>query len=191
MIARFATVLLALTAVPVAGWAQDTTSKPEISAAAEAFLDKLPATLGGAVKPEDRKPGMPVMYIPKQMMKDPIILALARPWDKPETWPELRDSARGSFHETGIRSVVREGRFSSPGTAGASTFYGEYVTRMGLKQIWVSDHQGIRTNLIATIFRREDADKLREEVAVNVFGGATITDAPSDAPAAPSHEHQD
>jgi hypothetical protein len=149
---------------------------PAPNPTAEAFMDKLPATLGGTARlPGERKPGMPVMYFPKEMFKDPLVMAMAQPLDKAWSWQETREVVRGSFHETGIRQVLREGSFTVPDKPGARTFFGEYNTNMGLKQYWMFDHDGIRANLIVTIFRAGDRDKMRDEVADKVFGGARIT----------------
>jgi hypothetical protein len=140
-------------------------------------MDKLPATLGGTGRlPGERKAGMPVMYFPKEMFKDPLVMAMAQPLDKAWSWEETREVVRESFHETGIRKVLREGSFTVPDKPGAKTFFGEYNTNMGLKQYWMFDHDGIRANLIVTIFRAGDRDKMRDEVAAKVFGGAQITD---------------
>lgn len=169
---------LALLAAPVVA-AQTT---PE--AAAEAFLDKLPSELGGVAKPE-RRPNSPVMYFGKNFGRDPMIMAMAGPVGTPSDWLRSQENIRGAFHETGLRQVLREGSFTMPGAPGAFTFYGEYLTNMGIKQCWEFEHEGVRFNMIVTIFRGADRDKLREEVAAKVFGGATITDGPPPpAPAA-------
>lgn len=160
---------------------------------AEAFMDGLPDALGGTPRlPGERKPGMPVMYFPREMLKGPLVMAMATPWDKASIWEETREVVRGSFHETGIRQVLREGSFTVPDKPGAKTFFGEYNTNMGLKQYWMFDHGGIRANLIVTIFRVADRDRMRDEVAARVFGGATIADGPPAVAAAqvPAPEKQ-
>jgi hypothetical protein len=82
---------------------------------------------------------------------------------------------RGSFHESGLREVVREGTFTTPKWPNATTFFGEYVAGSGRKQSWTVISGEDRINVMVTYYKAKDGPRLEAEVAQKIFGGAVVT----------------
>jgi hypothetical protein len=146
--------------------------KLDIPPAAD-LLAALPDTLVGAKA--IKLPGSPlVLYFPERLGVDPMAGIMATRGAKVQVEGDLAEQTRGSFHESGLRKIVREARFTTPKWPSAETFYGEYETGAGLKQTWTVIDGGDRFNVIVTYFNRKDADRLRAEISEKIFGGATI-----------------
>jgi hypothetical protein len=165
-------VLLAAALAFAAAASAQTSSEPPVRPAEE-LLASLPDTLLGAAAL--RMPGSElVTYFPMRLGKDPMVGVVAGPLDKPSTIESIRDSSRGAFHESGLRTIVREGTFTTPKWPGARTFFGEYVTGSGFKQSWTVETDEVRVSAIATYFRKKDAERVQAEVAEKIFGGAVV-----------------
>ncbi|HEX8241622.1 MAG TPA: hypothetical protein VF574_17940 [Allosphingosinicella sp.] len=137
------------------------------------LLAALPDTLIGAKA--IKLPGSPlVLYFPKRLGVDPMAGIMATRGAKIQVEGDLAEQTRGSFHESGLRKIVREASFTTPKWPSAQTFYGEYETGAGLKQTWTVIDGQDRFNVIVTYFNRKDADRLRAEISEKIFGGATI-----------------
>jgi hypothetical protein len=149
--------------------------KPGIPPATE-LLAALPDTLVGAKA--IKLPGSPlVLYFPKRLGQDPMAGIMATRGAKVQVQGDLREQVRGSFHESGLRKILREAAFTTPKWPSAETFYGEYQTGSGYKQTWTVIDGEDRFNVIVTYFKPKDAQRLRDEVSEKIFGGATIAAA--------------
>jgi hypothetical protein len=170
-------------ALAIAGSAADAPAKAPAPAetpapggivAAEDVLAALPDTLLGAAAL--RIPGSElVTYFPRAIGRDPMVGVIAGRETSISTLEVLRASARGAFHESGLRRVIREGSFTTPKWPGANSFFGEYETGTGFKQSWTLETGRERISVIATYFRKGDSQRVRAEVADKIFGGAVVT----------------
>ena len=140
---------------------------PEIIAA-------LPDTLVGAVAL--KMPDSPiVMYMPRRLGQDPIALVMATRGAELPAAENMAEQVRGSFHESGLRQIVREGTFRTPKWPNATTFFGEYVAGSGRKQSWTVIDGDVRVNVMVTYFKAKDGPRMEAEVSEKIFGGAVIT----------------
>ncbi|MET1110940.1 MAG: hypothetical protein ABWX67_05360 [Allosphingosinicella sp.] len=147
-------------------------AKPEIPPADD-LLAGLPDTLVGAKAL--KMPGSPlVLYFPKRLGADPMAGVMATRGATIHAEGTLAEQVRGSFHESGLRKILREATFTTPKWPSAETFYGEYQTGSGYKQTWTVIDGQDRFNVIVTYFKPKDADRLRAEVSEKIFGGAII-----------------
>jgi len=134
----------------------------------------LPPALAGAFAL--KMPNSPItMYMPKRLGKDPMALVMATRNSEPAESGNLAEQVRGSFHESGLRKIVREGTFSTPKWPNATTFFGEYVAGSGRKQNWTLIDGDVRVSVMVTFFNAKDAARLQAEVADKVFGGAVVS----------------
>lgn len=139
---------------------------PEIIAA-------LPDTLVGAVAL--KMPDSPlVMYMPRRLGQDPLALVMATRGSDLPSAENMAGQVRGSFHESGLREIVREGTFTTPKWPNAITFFGEYVAGSGRKQSWTVIDGDVRVNVMVTYFKAKDGPRLEAEVSEKIFGGAVI-----------------
>ena len=164
-------ISLVLAAAPLASAAAQPSDKlqpaPEIIAA-------LPDTLVGAVAL--KMPNSPmVMYMPKNLGRDPLALVMATRGSKLPAAENIAEQVRGSFHESGLREIVREGTFTTPKWPNATTFFGEYVAGSGRKQSWTVIDGDDRVSVMVTYFKAKDGPRMEAEVSEKIFGGAVIT----------------
>jgi len=140
---------------------------PEIIAA-------LPDTLAGAAAL--KLPNTPmVMYMPRNLGKDPLALVMATRGSELPAADNLAGQVRGSFHESGLREIVREGTFAAAKWPKATTFFGEYVTGNGRKQSWTLIDGDDRISVMVTYYKAKDGPRLQAEVAEKIFGGAVVS----------------
>jgi hypothetical protein len=138
------------------------------------IIAALPDILVGAVAL--RMPDSPmVMYMPKNLGRDPLALVMATRGSKLPAAENMAEQVRGSFHESGLREIVREGTFTTPKWPNATTFFGEYVAGSGRKQSWTVINGEDRINVMVTYYKAGDGPRLEAEVAQKVFGGAVVT----------------
>ena len=170
MIGRLAVGLALATVAPLAPAAAQPPDKlqpaPEIIAA-------LPDTLVGAAAL--KLPNSPVvMYMPKNLGKEPLALVMATRGSTLPAAANLAEQVRGSFHESGLREIVREGTFTTPKWPSATTFFGEYVAGSGRRQSWTVIDGEDRVSVMVTYFKAKDGPRLEAEVSEKIFGGAVI-----------------
>jgi hypothetical protein len=143
-------------------------------APADEVLAGLPETLLGS--PARRIAGSPlVIFFPASLGKDPMVGVIAARSTDTSSLDMLRTNARGAFHESGLRRIIREGSFTTPKWPGARTFFGEYQTGSGFKQSWSVETGTARIGVVATYFDSKDSDRVQAEVSDKIFGGAVIT----------------
>jgi hypothetical protein len=161
---------LACAAVPSASVAAQ---QPDRLQPAPEIIAALPDTLVGAVAL--KMPDSPmVMYMPKRLGQDPIALVMATRGSELPSADNMAEQVRGSFHESGLRQIVREGTFTTPKWPNATTFFGEYVAGSGRKQSWTVIDGDVRVNVMVTYFKAKDGPRMESEVAQKIFGGAVI-----------------
>ncbi len=140
------------------------------------IIAALPDTLVGAVAL--KMPDSPlVMYMPRSLGRDPLALVMATRGSELPRAENIAEQVRGSFHESGLREIVREGTFTTPKWPNATTFFGEYVAGSGRKQSWTVIDGDDRINVMVTYHKAKDGPRLQAEVAQKIFGGAIVTAA--------------
>jgi hypothetical protein len=136
-------------------------------------LAALPDTLVGAAAL--KLPNSPmVMYMPKRLGQDPLALVMATRGSELPSPENIAGQVRGSFHESGLREIVREGTFTTPRWPNAKTFFGEYVAGSGRKQSWTVIDGEDRISVMVTYHKAKDGPRLQAEVADKIFGGAVV-----------------
>lgn len=159
-------------AVPLAPAAAQ--QQPDKLQPAPEIIAALPDTLVGAAAL--KMPNSPmVMYMPKNLGRDPLALVMATRGSNLPKIDNMAQQVRGSFHESGLREIVREGTFTTPKWPNASTFFGEYVAGSGRKQSWTLIDGDDRINVMVTYYKAKDGPRLQAEVAEKIFGGAVVT----------------
>jgi hypothetical protein len=136
--------------------------------------------------------GVMALYMPKdlgQMLKGNVAIMGIDKFDGPHDYATMREAAAGSFHETGTPQILEENSFAWPGHPDAVTFHGVYLVGPYRKDYWRGWDQGWNAMVIVTTPRGDKklGEKLSTLVASDVYGGATLRDAPAavtDAPAA-------
>jgi hypothetical protein len=174
--------LAALVLAPAGALAQTpaATATPPAAAGgwqpAEELLARMPADMLGARAFRSANSPM-ITYFAEDMLRDPsfAIFAIRQQGNNPAG--DLRTEARNAFHETGIRRVLREGSFTTPHWPNGNTFFGEYLTNLGLKQRWTVETGAEVLIVTATILRPADRERAQAEVAQRIFGGAVVTAA--------------
>lgn len=164
-------VALACAAAPLVSAAAQ---QPDKLQPAPDIIAALPDTLVGAVAL--KMPDSPmVMYMPKNLGKDPLALVMATRGAELPTAENIAEQVRCSFHESGLREVVREGTFTTPKWPNATTFFGEYVAGSGRKQSWTVIDGQDRVSVMVTYFKAKDGPRMEAEVVEKIFGGALVT----------------
>ncbi|HEU0099877.1 MAG TPA: hypothetical protein VFQ67_14025 [Allosphingosinicella sp.] len=140
---------------------------------AEEILGQMPKDLDGA-RSMRLADGI-ITYFPKRLGQDPMFGVIVAGNDDVDPPEKIREFVRDTFHESGIREVVREGTFTTARWPGAATFFGEYVTGAGFKQSWTVMTGKEHVTVLTTYFNRKDAKRVEALVAENIFGGAVIS----------------
>ena len=162
---------LACAAAPLASAAAQ---PPDRLRPAPEIIAAMPDTLVGAAALKMPNSAM-VMYMPKRLGKDPLALVMATRGSRLPAAENIAEQVRGSFHESGLREIVREGTFTTPKWPNATTFFGEYVAGSGRKQSWTLIDGDDRVSVMVTYFKAKDGPRMEAEVADKIFGGAVIT----------------
>lgn len=177
----FATLTLLLSAP--AAMAQDDPLAP----VAKAYIDALPPALGAFTRsrePDFIAQANPGAYSAVYKINESSDLAITisiqrtRPFD----WTARRDNIRAQY-EGPFLQVGVEGTFTVPGQNDIQTFFGEYGTQMGIRQIWrVKRKDELEVFVFVTIFKDGYRQQLLSTVARDLFGGAIVTPGPPPAP---------
>lgn len=113
---------------------------------------------------------------------DPVIAIVFSDVAKASSWRDIADLGRGNAIQAGLINTLFEGRFGLTGHPGATTYFGDYLTKNGIKQSWIAEYDGVRITVSATIYRPEDRRAVFEAIRRNLLGGAEMTTvAPADA----------
>jgi hypothetical protein len=181
-----AAFLLALL-MPLPAYAQAPATVPASEdAGVKAIADTLPATLGGMSREvmdvSTINPGaVSIIYRSDEGIGPSIGIVVHR--TAAFDWTVMRDGVRRGY-EGPFFQIVREGTFSVPGKPEAQTFFGEYSTQMGLRQIWKLRSDGIEISVLVIIFRKEDREPMLKVIANDFFGGAVFVSGPPASAAA-------
>jgi hypothetical protein len=128
--------------------------------------------------------GVTALYMPKDlgdMLKGKAaIMGIDRLEGGVPTYAQMREAAAGSFHETGTPQILEENSFAWPGHPDAVTFHGVYTVGPYRKDYWRGFDQGWNAMVIVTTPRGDKklGDRLSKLVASDVYGGATLEEAP-------------
>ena len=141
---------------------------------AEDVLQTMPKELLGARASRMRGSPM-IMYMGADPRKDPTVAVMATLTDRRISRDELRADARSPYAKGELRSTLREGSFSTPLFPEATTYFAEYSTSRGHRQVWQLDTEGRRLTVSAFSFSGKLPKSVEAQIAEKIFGGATLT----------------
>lgn len=157
-------------------------NKPgRMSAAVEARLDGLPGKLAGLSRVDGGYDKPMAAYRGREAL-DPVIAIAFSDADGSTSWRALAELGRASARQAELVDTLFEGRFGMQGRADARTYFGDYLTRQGIKQSWIAEYDGVRITILATIYRPEDRGRIFDAIRRELLGGITMEKvAPADA----------
>lgn len=164
---RIAALLLAF--APTAVTAQMAEMSPAVAARFRALPETL-AGLGGDHGDNSGYHGPMVAYRSVDAQAPVIAVVLA---DAPRTlsWSDLAENGRAGPRQAGLIETLFEGKFSLEGHPPSRNFFGDYLTKQGIKQSWIADIDGVRVTILATIYRAEDRRRVFDAVRRDLLGG--------------------
>ncbi|NIJ18440.1 hypothetical protein FHS95_000109 [Sphingomonas naasensis] len=169
--------LLLLT--PVAAARED--NPGTVSAAVEARLSGLPDTLAGLPRVDGGYDKPMAAYRGRGVLGPVIAIAFSDAAGRAD-WRRLADLGRSSASQAELLDTLFEGRFDMASHADARTYFGDYLTRQGIKQSWIAEYGGVRMTILATIYRAEDRSRIFDAIRRDLLGGITMEKvAPADA----------
>lgn len=178
MIRRTA-MLLALPPVLTApaAMAQMTRPAAPMSTLVAARLSALPDQLAGLGRQEPNHefgPRAPMVAYRSADAQAPVIAVVLA--DAPRTlpWADLAENGRAAPRQAGLIDTLFEGKFSLDGHPPSRNFFGDYLTKQGVKQSWIADIDGVRVTVLATIYRAEDRRRVFDAIRRDLLGGITM-----------------
>ncbi|WP_188054878.1 hypothetical protein [Sphingosinithalassobacter sp. CS137] len=160
-----------LMTVPAHG--QEAGAAPPGSAAVAAFHGALPARVAGVPRADGGYEPAMAVYAGAEPL-DPVIAVAFADIEAPKTLRDLAALGRAEPLRVGLIETLFEGRFAIPGRAGARTFFGDYLTHSGIRQVWIAEQDGVRTTVSATIHRAEDRGRVFDGIRQALLGGAEM-----------------
>lgn len=164
---RFAILALPLLLAP---WVQARESSAKMSPAIEARFATLPDRLAGLPR-VDGSYDKPMAAYRGPSNLDPVIAIVFADIARPATWREMAAIGRASAAQAELIDTLFEGSFSLVGHAGATSYFGDYLTKQGVKQSWIVEHDGVRTTVLVTLYRTEDRRRIFDAIRRDLFGG--------------------
>lgn len=153
----------------------------KVSAAVEAQLNGLPDKLAGLPRIDGGYDKPMAAYRGREAL-DPVIAVAFSDAAEPANWRSLAELGRSSARQAEVIDTLFEGRFGMATHPGARTYFGDYLTRQGIKQSWIAEYDGIRITVLATIYRPEDRGRIFDAIRRDLLGGITMEKvAPADA----------
>jgi hypothetical protein len=153
-----------------------------VSPAVAARLRALPHKLGGILRVDGHYSWPMALYRGKSSL-DPVISVVVTDVAKPVPWRSVAELGRASAIQAGLINTLFEGKFGTALHPGAFTYFGDYLTKTGIKQIWLAEYDGIRITVSATIYRTEDRRAVFDAIRRDLLDGAEISEkvSPADA----------
>lgn len=162
---------LLLTASPAA--AQRTVMSPNVVA----HIKALPTQLAG-LSPDygDSSSGYggPMRAYRGNTPLDPVIAVVLADAPRMSDWHALAEDGRAGPRQAGVIDTLFEGKFSLDGRPPGRNFFGDYLTKQGIKQSWIADVDGVRVTVLATIYRAEDRRRVFDAIRRDLLGGVTM-----------------
>ena len=160
-----------LLAAPAA--AQSGFAAPLSPAVAER-LRAVPAQVAGLTRFDSRQ-GSAMFAYRGEAATAPVITVVMSDAITPVGLRTLAQMGRFEAIRAGLIETMFEGRFSIPGQPEANTFFGDYLTKQGIRQSWIAEYGGVRITILATIYRAEDRRTVFDAIRADLLGGAEMT----------------
>jgi hypothetical protein len=165
-----------LLAAPAA-MAQSVTPAEPMSALLAARIKALPDQLAGLKRDEPNHqygPRAPMIAYRGAAALDPVIAIVLADAPSHMSLPDMAENGRAGARQAGLLDTLFEGKFSIEGKPSARNFFGDYLTKQGVKQSWIAEIDGVRLIVSATIYRAEDRRRVFDAVRRDLLGGITM-----------------
>ncbi|NYT40017.1 hypothetical protein HZY97_04565 [Sphingomonas sp. R-74633] len=160
-----------------AATAQTVTTAARMSPLLAARVAALPDTLAGLLRDDGNdESGHPAPMVAYHSInpQDPVITVVLADAKSPIPWPDMAENGRAGPRQAGLIDTLFEGKFSLDGHPKTRNFFGDYLTKQGIKQSWIADIDGVRVTILATIYRAEDRRKVFDAIRRDLLGGITM-----------------
>lgn len=142
--------------------------------AVAAKLKALPKELAGLKL--DGGYSRPLVAYSGRIGVDPIVAVAISDTSRPIDWSGARLQARSTAQQAGLLETLFEGRFAVADQTPTTAFFGDYLTKAGVKQSWLAEVDGVRMTIVATIYKVEDRKRIFDAIRRDLLGGAYITE---------------
>ncbi len=173
MTGKAAAIFLTLLAASPSA-ARDVATPVAMTDAVTAKLKALPTELAG-LKLDDGY-SWPLAAYSGRVGVDPIVAVAISDTSRPIDWSGARLQARSTARQAGLLETLFEGRFAVADRTPTAAFFGDYLTRDGVKQSWLAEIDGVRITVVATIYKVEDRKRIFDAIRRDLLGGAFITE---------------
>jgi hypothetical protein len=144
------------------------------SPAVAARLRATPEHLMGLMRAESEQSEAMFAYRGRANL-DPVVTVVLSDAARPASLRAAAELGRAEAIRAGLIETRFEGKFSVPGHPGASTYFGDHLTRQGIKESWIAEYDGVRILVSATIYRAEDRRAVFDAIRTDLLGGAEMT----------------
>lgn len=141
----------------------------------EARMTALPDQLAGLERTRAHHRDEPLFVYLGRSNRSPIVAVAFADVAKPSEWRNLARVGRGEAERAGLIETLFEGKFSVPAHPDARTYFGDYLTKDGVKQVWVAEYGGVRTTVVASIYTVDDRRRVFDAIRRQLLGGAEMT----------------
>jgi hypothetical protein len=158
--------------------AQTTTPAEPMSALLAARTQALPDSLAGLTRDDGYHEGgyvpAPIVAYRSRDPLAPVIAVILADAPSHMSLPDMAENGRAGARQAGLLDTLFEGKFSIDGKPSARNFFGDYLTKQGVKQSWIAEVDGVRLIVSATIYRAEDRRRVFDAVRRDLLGGITM-----------------
>jgi hypothetical protein len=153
-----------------------TAQRAAMSPAVSAQFRTLPERLAGLSRDDGDSSGYhgPMVAYRGGNAQDPVIAVVLADARSQMSWPDLAENGRAGPRQAGLIDTLFEGKFSLDGRPPSRNFFGDYLTKQGVKQSWIAEVDGVRITILATIYRAEDRRKVFDAIRRDLLGGITM-----------------
>ena len=141
----------------------------------EARMTALPDQLAGLERTRAHHRDEPLFVYLGRSNLSPIVAVAFADAAKPSDWRNLARVGRGEAERAGLVETLFEGKFNVPADPDARTYFGDYLTKDGVKQVWVAEYGGVRTTVVASIYTVDDRRRVFDAIRRQLLGGAEMT----------------
>ncbi|MFS2109751.1 hypothetical protein ACCC88_08690 [Sphingomonas sp. Sphisp140] len=147
-----------------------------MSQAVAARFGALPSQLAGLGRDDGDTSGYhgPMVAYRGGDARGPVIAVVLADAPRSMTWPDMAENGRAGPRQAGLVETLFEGKFSLDGHSPSRNFFGDYLTKQGIKQSWIADIDGVRVTILATIYRTEDRRGVFDAIRRDLLGGITM-----------------
>ncbi len=141
----------------------------------EARMGALPSELAGLERTRAHHRNDPLFLYLGRSNRSPIVAVAFADVATPSEWRNLARVGRGEAERAGLIKTLFEGTFNVPAHPNARTYFGDYLTKDGVKQVWVAEYGGVRTTVVASIYTVDDRRRVFDAIRGQLLGGAEMT----------------